>query len=115
MCPNSSLYFWLVQPKIMSSTYIWHTNSSPSYVFVKSVGSRDPGLKPLLFRKSLIVSYQARGACLRPYRALFSLYTISGCFGSSKPGGCATYTSSSILPLRNDSSHPFDIARCCDG
>ena len=36
MYPNSSLYFWLVQPKIMSSTYIWHTNSSPSYVFVKS-------------------------------------------------------------------------------
>src|SRR5512141_1179648 len=73
MYPNSSLYFWLVQPKIMSSTYIWHTNSSPSYVFVKSVGSRDPGLKPFLFRKSLIVSYHARGACLRPYSALFIL------------------------------------------
>ena len=35
-------------------------------------------------------------------QCLFSLYTISGCFGSSKPGGCATYTSSSILPLRNE-------------
>ena len=60
--PNSSLYFLLVQPKIMSSTYIWHTNSSPSYVFVKRVGSREPSMKPLLFRKYLSVSYQARGA-----------------------------------------------------
>ena len=88
MCPNSSLYFLSVQPKIMSATYIWHTNNSPPYVFVKSVGSREPGLKLLLFRKSLSVSYQARGACLRPYSALLSFYTISGCFGSSKPGGC---------------------------
>ena len=82
--------------------------------FVKSVGSRDPGLKPLLFRKSLIVSYQARGACLRPYSALFSLYTMSGCFGSSKPGGCATYTSSSIFPLSKGFSHPFDTEGCYD-
>ena len=98
--PNSSLYFWLVQPKIISSTYIRHTNSSPLYVFVKRVGSREPGMKPLLFRKFLSVSYWAWGAYLRPYSALLSLYTMSGCFGSSKPGGCATYTSSSILPLR---------------
>ena len=32
-------------------------------------------------------------------QCLVSLYTMLGCFGSSKPGGCATYTSS-ILPLR---------------
>ena len=34
---------------------------------------RELGLKPLIFRKSLSVSYQARGACLRPYSALLSL------------------------------------------
>ena len=48
----------------------------------------------------LFTVLQARGACLRPYSALLSLYTMPGCFGSSKPSGCATYTSSSILPLR---------------
>ena len=74
ICLNSSLYLLLVEPKIISSTCIWHKNSPPSYVFVKRVGSREPGLKPLLFRNSLSVSYQAWGACLRPYSALFPLW-----------------------------------------
>src|ERR1041385_6874816 len=70
------------------------------YARVKRVGSVVPGLKPFFRRKSFSFSYQARGACFNPYRALCNLYTLSGFFGSSKPGGCITYTSS-ISPLRN--------------
>jgi hypothetical protein len=42
----------LVEPKKMSSTYIWHTNKSLSNLIVKSVESPLPILKPLSIRKS---------------------------------------------------------------
>jgi hypothetical protein len=35
---NSSHVFLLVEPNIMSSTYIWHINKSPFQVLVKRVG-----------------------------------------------------------------------------
>ena len=41
----------------------------------------------------------SRTACFSPYKALFSLQTLSMLFGSSKPGGCWTYTSSIRLAL----------------
>src|ERR1041385_8754967 len=78
-----------------------HTKRSFLYARVKRVGSVVPGLKPFFRRKSFRVSYQARGACFNPYRAVCNLYTLSAFFRYSKPGGCITYTSSSISPLRN--------------
>jgi hypothetical protein len=56
----------LVEPKIMSSTYIWHTNKSLSILLVKRVESPVPILKSLSIRKSLMHSYHALGACLSP-------------------------------------------------
>jgi hypothetical protein len=56
----------LVEPKIMSSTYIWHTNKSLRILQVKSVESILSILKPLSIRKSLRHSYHALGACLSP-------------------------------------------------
>jgi hypothetical protein len=61
---HSSQDFWLVEPNIMSSTYIWHINKSLSHVLVKRVGLAFPILKALEIRKSLSQSYKALGACL---------------------------------------------------
>ena len=57
---------WLVEPNMMSSTYIWHTNISSLTLRVKSVGSALPISKPFLGRNSLRHSYHALGACFSP-------------------------------------------------
>jgi hypothetical protein len=56
----------LVEPKIMSSTYIWHTNKSLLILLVKSIESVLTILKPLSMRESLSHSYHALGARLSP-------------------------------------------------
>jgi hypothetical protein len=63
---NSSTQAWLVEPNIMSSTYIWHTNKSLPCLRVKRVGTAFPISKPFFNRNSLRHSYHAHGACLSP-------------------------------------------------
>jgi hypothetical protein len=75
----------LVEPKMMSSTYIWHTNKSLPIFLAKSVKFALPILKPFLIRKSLRHSYHALGACLSPQSALWSLDIWLGYSSSSKP------------------------------
>jgi hypothetical protein len=91
----------LVEPNIISSTYICTTRMSFSRVLLKSVVSIWPLLKSFLIRKLLSLSYQALGACYKPYSDFLSLKTWSGFLRSSKPGGCLTNTSSSMTPFRN--------------
>src|SRR3954470_17380723 len=79
-------------PKIISSTYI---KISFLKVLQKRVVSTFPLVKPLSRRKELNLSYQALGACFRPYNDFFNLKTYSGELESSKPGGWWTYISSS--------------------
>ena len=52
-------------------------------------------------RKLESLSYQALGACFKPYNALSSLKIKFGCMWSTKLGVCSTYTSSSIKPFKN--------------
>jgi len=42
-----------------------------------------PLAKPLEIRNDESLSYQALGACFKPYKALSSLKTKSGCVGST--------------------------------
>jgi len=42
------------------------------------------------------LSYQALGACFKPYKALSNLKTKFRCVGSTNPEGYSTNTSSSI-------------------
>ena len=63
---NSSLKALLGEPKIISSTYSWHTNNSPLTFLVKRVGSIFPISNPQSCNNSVRWSYHARGACLRP-------------------------------------------------
>jgi len=62
----------LVEPNIIS-TYICTTRMSFSRVLLKSVVSTWPLLKSFLIKKLLSLSYQALGACLRPYSDFLSL------------------------------------------
>jgi hypothetical protein len=61
---NASQKDLLVEQKIISSIYIWHTNKSVPILRVKSVESPLPILRPLSIRKFLSHSYHALGACL---------------------------------------------------
>jgi hypothetical protein len=61
---NSSQKDLLVEPNIVSSTYIWHTNKSLPIFLVKRVESALPILKPFSIRKSLRHSYHALDAYL---------------------------------------------------
>jgi hypothetical protein len=63
---NSSQNEALVEPKMISSTYIWHTNKSLPIIQVKSVESTLSILKPFSIRKFLSYSYHALGACFSP-------------------------------------------------
>jgi hypothetical protein len=63
---NSSTQALLVDPNIMSSTYIWHTNKSLPCLRVKRVGLALPISKPYFKRNSLRHSYHGLGACLSP-------------------------------------------------
>jgi hypothetical protein len=47
------LIAWLVDPKIISSTYIWHTNNSPFTLFVKRVESINPIWNPFSLRNAV--------------------------------------------------------------
>ena len=51
-----------------------------------------PLTKLFEIKKIESLSYQALGACFKPYKALSSLKTKSGCVGSTNPGGYSTYT-----------------------
>jgi hypothetical protein len=70
----------------------------------KRVLSTEPILKSLESRKDFKRSYQALGACFKPYKAFWSLKTWFGNLELSKPGGCLTYASSSIYPFKKGTS-----------
>jgi len=60
-----------------------------------------PLIKPFEIRNVESLSYHALGAYFKPYKALSTLKTKSGCVGSTNQGGYSTYTSSSIKPFKN--------------
>src|SRR3954468_19787148 len=74
-------------PNIISSTYIWQIKISFLKVLQKKVVSTFPLVKPLSRRKELNLSYQALGACFKPYNDFLSLKTCSVDLESSKLGG----------------------------
>ena len=79
--------FSLIDPKMISSTYICTIKISLSACFVNKVVSTLPLIKPFKTRKLLNLSYQALRACFKPYKVLSSLNTNSGCVGSMNLGG----------------------------
>jgi len=80
----------LVDPKIISSTFICTKRISCNFLLIKSVVSTFPLVKPFSKRNLLKRSYQALGACFKPYRAFFNLNTWLGLSEFSKPGGWST-------------------------
>ena len=86
----------LVAPKNISSTYSWTIRISFPLILIKSVLEILPQWKFFSSKCEANLSYQALRAYLKPYNALFSLNTWLGKSGFSKPGGCLTYTSSSM-------------------
>ena len=80
--------------------YMYYNEVLANFSSEKSYIYFFPFIKPFSKRKQLILSYQARGACFRPYMAFWSLKTWSRSVWSSKLGGCLTYASSSIKPLK---------------
>jgi len=83
----------LVEPKVISSIYIWAIKISFFNDFLNSVVSTWPLEKPFSKRKLASLSYQALGAYFRPYIQVLSLKAYSRCFKYSNPEGCITYTS----------------------
>lgn len=67
---------------------------------MKRVVSILPLENPWFSRKLLWQTYQALGACLKPYNALDNLKTWQGNLGCSKPRGCLTNTSYFIKPFK---------------
>src|SRR3954467_10956291 len=74
-------------PNMISSTSIWKIKISFLKVLQKRAVSTCPLVKPLSRRKALNISYQALGACFRPYNDFSNLKTCSGDLESSKQGG----------------------------
>jgi hypothetical protein len=56
----------------------------------KRVLSAEPILKPFESKKDFKCSYQALGACFKPYKAFWSLKTWFGNLELSKPEGYLT-------------------------
>ena len=77
--------FSLVEPNIISSTYIWTISISLSTCLVNKVVSTLPLTKPSERRNVESLSYQALGACFKPYKVLSNLKTKSECVGSVGP------------------------------
>ena len=63
---------------------------SLSCFLMKRVVSTLPLEKSFFKRNALNLSYQALGACFKPYKAFDNLKTWLGKSCCSKPGGCST-------------------------
>ena len=95
----------------ISSTFVPVTNRSSTYTATTTKCSFDRfwynegSLEHLtkLKRSSTLLSFafHALRACLKPYRALFNLYTLSSLPLTLKPYGWLTYTSSFRSPCKN--------------
>ena len=74
--------FSLVYPKNdIIDIYLYYQD-----ITINKVVSTLPLTKLLFTRKLLSLSYQALGACFKPYKAFSSLKTKSECVGSKIPG-----------------------------
>ena len=80
----------LVDPKIISSTYICTKRISCNFLLIKSVVSTFPLVKPFSKRNLFNRSNQAVRACFKPYRAFFNLKAWLGFYEFSKPEGWST-------------------------
>jgi len=84
-----------------SSTYIDTIRVCLSTFFTYKVTSFMLLSKPKLKRYPSNLLYQALGACLSPYKAFFSRYTLFDVISFSKPSSCSTYIFLFRTPFRN--------------
>jgi hypothetical protein len=87
---------WDEPPKTISSTYTWTIRISSPCLKRKKILSTLPISNSLLNKNPLKRPYQARGACLRPYNAFLSLYTMWETQHSQSP----VVASHKLLPLK---------------
>src|SRR3954470_2406061 len=73
---NSSLKALLGEPKIISSTYSWHTSNSPLTFLVKRVGSISLTSNPRSCNNLVRWSYHARGAWILEPQGLLDIYQL---------------------------------------
>src|SRR3954463_6568126 len=82
---NSSLKALSGEPKIISSTYSWHTNNSPLTFLVKRVGS--PNFKPTILQQLGKVVIPCTWGLFKAIECLIELVHMIGELGILKPRG----------------------------